>query len=60
MLYSKFFSLYLLSGVFFTNSFVTPLHRFNHQLVMRASKKTTHLIDNERSMSPLYIPRGSN
>ena len=64
MLYSKFFSLYLLSCVFFTNSFVTPLRRDRNQLVMRASKKTMRFLDNEipneRSMSPLYIPRGSN
>jgi phosphate starvation-inducible PhoH-like protein len=66
MFYKQLFTFALLSSIFTGNSFVTPFKRVIPQLIMRASKKTMHYIDNdyilnnERPTSPLYTPRGYN
>ena len=66
MLYKQLFTFALLSSIYIGNSFVTPFKRVLPKIIMRASKKTMHYIDNdyilnnERPTSPLYTPRGYN
>ena len=66
MLYSFLFSFLFLSNCIIGNSFFTPFQRVEPNLFMRASKKSInyinneYILNNERPISPLYNPRGSN